>query len=145
MGFTPLVLQNQTGENIPSTSLWLVPRTKALYFTLKSPTSLLIGFSYTCTIHEKQYLLNVFKPLQRGIVACMTAQNMKVVKACHGLLEKLLPIFPVEVAGVKTEELDTLYSSISSTIYDGLVNYETNPVTTVLYGPVMLLKGERIT
>lgn len=99
--------------------------------------------TYLCTIKNKHDLIAVFKPLQRGIVACMTCQNVKVVKGVHALLQKLLALYPIEPMPIsaKTDELESLYSSIGTTVYDGLVGYETNPSTTVLYGPVMLLKA----
>lgn len=99
--------------------------------------------SYLCTIRNKQDLLAIFKPLQRGIIACMSCQNVKVVKGVHGMLQKLLALFLIESGthGNKSEELDTLYNSIGSSIYEGLVSYETSSSNTALYGPVMLLKA----
>ena len=99
--------------------------------------------SYMCTFRNKQDLQTIFKPLQRGIIACMTSQNVKVAKGVHNMLQKLLGLFPIESGsyGNKSEELDTLYNSIGSNIYEGLVNYETNSSNTALYGPVMLLKA----
>jgi len=103
--------------------------------------------TYLCTILNKQDMLAVFKPLQRGIISCMTCQNAKVVKAVHALLQQLLGLFPIEGnAQHKSEnytDLENLYSSIGTTIYDGLLSYERSGTssTTVLYGPVMLLKA----
>lgn len=99
--------------------------------------------SYLCTIRNKQDLLAIFKPLQRGIIVCISCQNTKVVKGVHTMLQKLLSLFPIEsgVHGNKTEDLENLYNNIGSTVYEGLVNYETNSSTTALYGPVMLLKA----
>lgn len=102
--------------------------------------------TYLCSIRNKIDLLVMFKPLQRGIISCMNCSNVKVVKGVHTLLHKLLELFPVEPGSHtnKTEEFDSLYNSIASTIYDGLVSYEkntTNTTATALYGPVMLLKA----
>ena len=77
----------------------------------------------------------MFKPLQRGIMSCMSCQNVKVMKAVHTLLQKLLSLFPIETmvpgatsgsgggAQLKVEqnELDTLYANIGTSIYDGLL------------------------
>ena len=99
--------------------------------------------TYLCTIRNKQDLLSVFKPLQRGIVSCMTCQNVKVVKGVHGMLQKLLGLFPIETSihGNKTDDLESLYTNIGNTVFEGLQGYETNSSATVLYGPVMLLKA----
>jgi len=99
--------------------------------------------TWLCTVRSKQDLLGMFKTLQRGIIACMTCSNVKVAKAAHNLLGKLLGLFPIESGshGNKTDELDSLYNSIGTNIYEGLVGYESNVTSTSLYGPVMLLKA----
>lgn len=41
-------------------------------------------------------ILAHFKPLQRGIAACMTCGNTKVLRAVHSLLSRLMSNFPTE-------------------------------------------------
>ena len=57
------------------------------------------------------------KPLQRGISACMTCTNTKVIRCVHGLLSKLMSIFPTEPASSnvasKHDELEVLYACVS--------------------------------
>lgn len=99
--------------------------------------------AWLCTVRNKQDLLGMFKTLQRGIITCMNCTNPKVAKAAHSLLNKLLAIFPVESGphGNKMDELDNLYNSVGSSVYEGLVSYESTTASTSLYGPIMLLKA----
>eukprot|EP00794_Sanderia_malayensis_P003406 gene3406-3896_t len=81
--------------------------------------------AYLFTVLNKNDVLVIAKPLQRGIVSCMACQNMKVVKAVHALLVRLLTVFPIDQAGQpKIEDLEYLYHKIGSGIYEGLVSYE---------------------
>ncbi|CAJ1080707.1 transformation/transcription domain-associated protein isoform X2 [Xyrichtys novacula] len=93
-------------------------------------------------------ILAHFKPLQRGIAACMTCGNTKVLRAVHSLLSRLMSIFPTEPStssvASKYEELECLYAAVGKVIYEGLTNYEkatsnTNP--TQLFGTLMILKS----
>ncbi|XP_029137398.1 transformation/transcription domain-associated protein isoform X2 [Labrus bergylta] len=93
-------------------------------------------------------ILAHFKPLQRGIAACMTCGNTKVLRAVHSLLSRLMSIFPTEpstsTVASKYEELECLYAAVGKVIYEGLTNYEkatsnTNP--TQLFGTLMILKS----
>ena len=63
---------------------------------------------------NKQTILSSFKPLQRGIAACMTCPNSKVIRSVHALLVKLMSIFPTEASkyyGV------TVYATIPQIIF----------------------------
>ena len=77
---------------------------------------------------RKDAILPSFKPLQRGIAECMSCQNMKVIRAVHSLLSRLMMIFPTEPVNSnvasKYEELDTLYARVSKVVYEGLNNYD---------------------
>ncbi|XP_065666832.1 transformation/transcription domain-associated protein isoform X3 [Hydra vulgaris] len=98
--------------------------------------------TYMCTILNKQEILAMFKPIQRGIIVCMACQNAKVVKGVHLMLEKLLGLFPIESGfGNKEDEFENLYTSIGNTIYEGLNSYETSSSTTTLNVPINLLKA----
>lgn len=99
--------------------------------------------AWLCTVRSKQDLSGMLKTLQRGIITCINCSNAKVNKAAHALLGKLLAIFPIESGpqGNKMEELDTLCTSIGSSINQGLVSYESTTASTSLYGPIMLLKA----
>ena len=79
-------------------------------------------------LQRKEQALTAFKPLQRGIAACMTCPNSKVVRGVHGLLSRLMAMFPTESASSsvasKHDELDVLYACVSRVVYEGLSNYE---------------------
>lgn len=52
--------------------------------------------SFLLTVLQSPAILGHFKPLQRGIAACMTCGNTKVLRAVHTLLSRLMSIFPTE-------------------------------------------------
>lgn len=52
--------------------------------------------SFLLTVLQSPAILAHFKPLQRGIAACMTCGNTKVLRAVHTLLSRLMSIFPTE-------------------------------------------------
>ncbi|XP_058123036.1 transcription-associated protein 1 [Anopheles ziemanni] len=91
---------------------------------------------------KKDQILNMLRPLQRGLSACVTCSNTRVIKLMHGLLSRLMAIFPTD-AQHKCDELETLYSTISRMIYEGLATYEktsqANPSS--LFGTLMTLKA----
>ncbi|XP_072230092.1 transformation/transcription domain-associated protein [Leuresthes tenuis] len=103
---------------------------------------------FLLTVLQSPAILAHFKPLQRGIAACMTCGNTKVLRAVHSLLSRLMSIFPTEpstsTVASKYEELESLYAAVGKVIYEGLTNYEkatsnTNP--TQLFGTLMILKS----
>ncbi|XP_043109494.1 transformation/transcription domain-associated protein isoform X1 [Puntigrus tetrazona] len=130
-----------------------------LLMTVEQPNQ--ANFSNICTgLEILSFLLSVlqppailahFKPLQRGIAACMTCGNTKVLRAVHSLLSRLMSTFPTEPSfslgtssvASKYEELESLYAAVGKVIYEGLTNYEkassANP--TQLFGTLMILKS----
>ncbi|XP_028263433.1 transformation/transcription domain-associated protein [Parambassis ranga] len=103
---------------------------------------------FLLTVLQSSAVLTHFKPLQRGIAACMSCGNTKVLRAVHSLLSRLMSIFPTEpstsTVASKYEELECLYAAVGKVIYEGLTNYEkatsnTNP--TQLFGTLMILKS----
>lgn len=126
-----------------------------LLMTVEQPNQ--ANFSNICTgLEILSFLLSVlqppailahFKPLQRGIAACMTCGNTKVLRAVHTLLSRLMSTFPTEPStssvASKYEELECLYAAVGKVIYEGLTNYEkassANP--TQLFGTLMILKS----
>ncbi|CAG2251373.1 TRRAP [Mytilus edulis] len=80
------------------------------------------------TSSKKETILSSFKPLQRGIAACMTCPNTKVIRGVHTLLSRLMSFFPTEPAtsnvASKYEELECLYACVSKVVYEGLTAYE---------------------
>nr|XP_054766791.1 transformation/transcription domain-associated protein-like [Lytechinus pictus] len=99
-------------------------------------------------VMDKPTILSSFKPLQRGIAACMTCPSTKVIRSVHALLVKLMSTFPTESStsnvASKYEELDSLYASVGKVIYEGLTAYEkaTNgSPTSGLFGTLMILKA----
>ncbi|KAM5151825.1 transformation/transcription domain-associated protein [Mantella aurantiaca] len=103
--------------------------------------------SFLLTVLQNPAILSSFKPLQRGISACMTCGNTKVLRAVHTLLSRLMSIFPTEPStssvASKFEELECLYAAVGKVIYEGLTNYEkaTNANPSQLFGTLMILKS----
>ncbi|OXB82719.1 UNVERIFIED_CONTAM: hypothetical protein H355_000417 [Colinus virginianus] len=116
--------------------------------------------SFLLTVLQPPAILSSFKPLQRGVAACMTCGNTKVLRAVHSLLSRLMGIFPTEpsmwlmklsansvnFAGTssvasKYEELECLYAAVGKVIYEGLTNYEkaTNANPSQLFVLLQLL------
>ncbi|XP_035001489.1 transformation/transcription domain-associated protein isoform X2 [Hippoglossus stenolepis] len=127
-----------------------------LLMTVEQPaqaniSNICTGLEILCfllTVLQSPAILAHFKPLQRGIAACMTCGNTKVLRAVHSLLSRLMSIFPTEPStsnvASKYEELECLYAAVGKVIYEGLTNYEkatsnTNP--TQLFGTLMILKS----
>ncbi|CAL9698862.1 unnamed protein product [Knipowitschia caucasica] len=127
-----------------------------LLMTVEQPaqaniSNICTGLEILCfllSVLQSPAILAHFKPLQRGIAACMTCTNTKVLRAVHSLLSRLMSIFPTEPSSSnvasKYEELECLYAAVGKVIYEGLTNYEkatsnTNP--TQLFGTLMILKS----
>ncbi|PNF39458.1 hypothetical protein B7P43_G11093, partial [Cryptotermes secundus] len=98
-------------------------------------------------VMKKEQILASCKPLQRGIAACITCSNSKVIRLVHGLLSRLMSIFPTEPTSSnvasKYEELECLYACVGKVVFEGLANYEKNTSAspTTLFGTLMMLKA----
>ncbi|GFG36813.1 hypothetical protein Cfor_08647 [Coptotermes formosanus] len=98
-------------------------------------------------VMKKEQILASCKPLQRGIAACITSSNSKVIRLVHGLLSRLMSIFPTEPTSSnvasKYEELECLYACVGKVVFEGLANYEKNPGASpsTLFGTLMMLKA----
>lgn len=98
-------------------------------------------------VMKREQILASFKPLQRGISACIASSNTKIIRLVHGLLSRLMTIFPAEptssTVASKYEELDTLYTAVGRFIGDGLATYEktTSATPSSLFGTLMMLKA----
>jgi transformation/transcription domain-associated protein len=96
---------------------------------------------------SREQILSTFKPLQRGLAACMTCANFKVIRLVHGLLSRLMTLFPTEPLSSNVasqhEELNGLYATVSRVIHEGLEAFDKNPSapTSNLFGTLMLLKA----
>ncbi|GBP38089.1 hypothetical protein EVAR_95217_1 [Eumeta japonica] len=98
---------------------------------------------------KREQVLNLLKPLQRGLATCVASTNAKIVRLTHNFLAKLTSLFPTEPSGSaqasKYEELETLYSSVSKYAFEGLANYEKSASgsanAAALLGPLMMLKA----
>ncbi|XP_076856389.1 transformation/transcription domain-associated protein isoform X2 [Brachyhypopomus gauderio] len=103
--------------------------------------------SFLLTVLQSPAILAHFKPLQRGVAACMACGNTKVLRAVHSLLSRLMSVFPTEpstsTVASKYEELECLYAAVGKVIYEGLTNYEkaTSANPTQLFGTLMILKS----
>lgn len=100
--------------------------------------------TFLLTVMKKEQILNTFRPLQRGLSLCVTCPNTntKVIKLMHGLLTRLMAIFPTD-SHHKCDDFETLYATISKMIYEGLGQYEKNPQAnpSSLFGTLMILKA----
>uniref|UniRef100_A0A668A8E7 Transformation/transcription domain-associated protein n=1 Tax=Myripristis murdjan TaxID=586833 RepID=A0A668A8E7_9TELE len=127
-----------------------------LLMTVEQPaqanfSNICTGLEILCfllTVLQSPAILAHFKPLQRGIAACMTCGNTKVLRAVHSLLSRLMSIFPTEQSSSsvasKYEELECLYAAVGKVIYEGLTSYEkatSNANPTQLFGTLMILKS----
>ncbi|KAL0100349.1 hypothetical protein PUN28_019603 [Cardiocondyla obscurior] len=97
-------------------------------------------------VMKREQILVSFKPLQRGIGACITSSNTKIIRLVHGLLSRLMTIFPAEQTSPniapKYEDLDTLYTTVGRFIGEGLATYEKTAATSSsLFGTLMMLKA----
>ncbi|PSN44253.1 Transcription-associated protein 1 [Blattella germanica] len=98
-------------------------------------------------VMKKEQILASCKPLQRGIAACITCSNSKVIRLVHGLLSRLMSIFPTEPTSSnvasKYEELECLYACVGKVVFEGLANFEKNPSASPssLFGTLMMLKA----
>ncbi|XP_012269997.1 transformation/transcription domain-associated protein isoform X2 [Orussus abietinus] len=98
-------------------------------------------------VMKREQILASFKPLQRGLGTCIASNNTKVIRLVHGLLSRLMTIFPTEptssTVASKYEELDTLYTTVGKFIFDGLAAYEKNTSASpsTLFGTLMMLKA----
>ncbi|XP_075538774.1 transcription-associated protein Nipped-A isoform X6 [Dermacentor variabilis] len=103
--------------------------------------------AFLLSILRPEAILASLKPLQRGIAACMTCPNSKVIRAVHALLSRLMGLFPSEPTtssmASRHEELESLYTSISKVVYEGLTSYEKSPAAppSTLFGCLMILKA----
>ena len=88
----------------------------------------MIHVSCVFVSQRKDQVLSSFKPLQRTIALCMTCPNLKVVRAVHALLTRLMSLFPTEPASSsvasKHEELENLYAHVGKVVYEGLSSFE---------------------
>ncbi|XP_058465654.1 transcription-associated protein 1 isoform X1 [Malaya genurostris] len=98
--------------------------------------------TFLLTVLKKDQILVTFRPLQRGLSACVTSPNTRVIKLMHGLLTRLMAIFPTD-SHHKHDEMETLYATISKMIFEGLATYEKNPQAnpSTLFGTLMTLKA----
>ncbi|CAH0749160.1 unnamed protein product [Diatraea saccharalis] len=97
---------------------------------------------------RREQALAALKPLQRGLAACVSSTNAKIVRLTHNLLAKLTALFPTEPSGAaqasKYEELETLYACVSKYAFEGLATYEKSAAgggAGALLGPLMMLKA----
>lgn len=103
--------------------------------------------TYLLSVLKKDQILASFKLLQRGLGSCITSSNNKIIKLVHGLLTKLMSIFPTErsntTVSCKYEELEVLYSTVGKAVFEGLNNYEKNAqaISSTLFGTMMILKA----
>ncbi|XP_049942725.1 transformation/transcription domain-associated protein [Schistocerca serialis cubense] len=103
--------------------------------------------AYLVTLMKKERILANIKPLQRGLAACVTSSNTKVIRLTHSLMTRLMSYFPTEsttaTVASKYEELECLYSSLGKFVCEGLSQYEkqASASPTMLYGPLMMLKS----
>lgn len=121
------------------------PNTQPNYLNICTALDLL---SFLLSILRKDQILNSFRPLTKGLIACMHCSNDKVIKCVHNLLTRLIEKFPLEdEAGkpISYEELNGIYEAMNKLIQDGLSSYEKMQNTPIppqnLFSTLMLLKA----
>lgn len=98
-------------------------------------------------VMKKDAILANFKQLQSGLGVCIVSSNVKIIKLVHGLLSKLMTLFPPERSSAnvvyKYEELEPLYVHVGKVISEGLQNFEKNQTAnpSTLFGTLMILKA----
>nr|ANJ04666.1 transformation/transcription domain-associated protein [Nilaparvata lugens] len=104
-------------------------------------------FTFLLSVMRKEQVLATCKPLQKGIVACISSSNTKVIRLTHALLSRLMTIFPTEPSNSqmasKHEELEFLYSNVGKVIFEGIANFErtASAPSATLFGTIMMLKA----
>uniref|UniRef100_A0A146L0J1 Transformation/transcription domain-associated protein n=6 Tax=Lygus hesperus TaxID=30085 RepID=A0A146L0J1_LYGHE len=104
-------------------------------------------FTLALTFMKKEQVLAQCKILQKGINACISSNNTRVIRLSHLLLTRLMSYYPTEpstaIVSSKHAELECIYSSVGRVIFDGLNNYEknTNANSSCLFGAIMMLKA----
>ncbi|XP_045594313.1 transformation/transcription domain-associated protein isoform X4 [Procambarus clarkii] len=104
-------------------------------------------FTYLIGTLRREQILGAMRGLTRGLVACMTCSNSRVVRLTHSLLDRLMSTFPTEPTSAtvasRYEELEDLYSRIAKIVFEGLSTYEKNATATPtsLFGTLMILKA----
>ncbi|XP_068243023.1 transformation/transcription domain-associated protein isoform X3 [Palaemon carinicauda] len=104
-------------------------------------------FTYLIGTLRKEQILQAMRGLKRGLVACMTYSNSRVVRLTHSLLARLMATFPTEPTSAtvasRYEELEDLYAQIAKIIFEGLSSYEKSASAppTMLFGTLMILKA----
>nr|XP_042899044.1 transformation/transcription domain-associated protein isoform X5 [Parasteatoda tepidariorum] len=103
--------------------------------------------AFLLSILRKDTVLTTFRPLQRGIAACLSCNNTKVIRSVHNLLSRLMSLFPTEPTNSsvasKYEELECLYAVVSNVVLEGLSSYEksANAAPQSLFATLMILKS----
>lgn len=54
---------------------------------------------FLLSVLRREQILAALKPLQRGLAACVSSSNAKIVRLTHNLLAKLTALFPTEPTG----------------------------------------------
>lgn len=72
---------------------------------------------FLLTVLQSPAILAHFKPLQRGIAACMTCGNTKVLRAVHSLLSRLMSIFPTEPSKFSVPNVSILSKTYQGQMY----------------------------
>lgn len=98
--------------------------------------------TFLLTVMKKDQISTTFRSMERGLSACVTCTNTRVTRLMHGLLSRLMAIFPTDSHN-KHDELETLYTTVSKMIFDGLAAHEKNTQASPssLFGTLMILKA----
>ncbi|XP_070855285.1 transcription-associated protein 1 isoform X6 [Drosophila suzukii] len=98
--------------------------------------------TFLTTILNKDQLLSIVRPVQRGLSLCIIHQNTRIVRLMHMFLTRIMGIFPPD-SQHKHDDLDLLYSAVSKMIGENLTFYEKSPQPNAssLFGALMILKA----
>ncbi|XP_037947653.1 transcription-associated protein 1 isoform X2 [Teleopsis dalmanni] len=98
--------------------------------------------TFLTTILNKDHLILIIRPIQRGLSACVVHQNARIVRVMHTFLTRLMAIFPPD-SSHKHKDFEELYATISKMIIENLSYYEKSaqPNAATLYSTLMILKS----
>lgn len=103
----------------------------------------IIGFLVKNAADSRPKIQSIFRVLQRGLTACLTSTNPRVIAAVSSLIQVLMPLMPADFFNTNpassTSATDSLVSALDSTTGEaagaGSSQQQTDPVYTLFGQP----------
>ncbi|XP_055838887.1 transcription-associated protein 1 isoform X2 [Episyrphus balteatus] len=98
--------------------------------------------TFFMSVLRKDHVLGIIRPIQRGLSACVTNQNTRIIRLMHALMSRLMSLYPAD-SHHKHENLEVLYTTVSTMITDSFNAYEKSQqsISSTLFGALMILKA----